>query len=96
MVSDNLFVGGEIGISAGGNTDYNTGPRWENINIVDNVLIAIGRDQPTNRTLGWYIDVDDWNGGDVCGNYLLHNENLNVNNLNGINVSGHSTDVTLI
>ena len=95
LVSDNLFVGGEIGISAGGNTDYNTGPRWENINIVDNVLIAIGRDQPTNRTLGWYIDVDDWNGGDVCGNYLLHNENLNVNNLNGINVSGHSTDVTL-
>ena len=36
-MSDNLFVGGEIGISAGGNTDYGTGPRWENINIIDNV-----------------------------------------------------------
>lgn len=95
LMSDNLFVGGEVGISAGGNRDYNTGPRWENINIIDNVLIAIGRDQPTNRTLGWYIDVDDWSGGDVCGNYLLHNDNLSVNNLNGINVSGHSTDITL-
>jgi hypothetical protein len=95
LMSDNLCVGGEIGISAGGNTDYGTGPRWENINIIDNVLLAIGRDQPTNRTLGWYIDVDDWNGGDVCGNYLLHNQNQNVNNLNGINVSGHSTDVNL-
>ena len=95
LVTDNLFVGGEIGISAGGNTDYNSGPRWRNINLIDNVLVAIGRDQPTNRTLGWYIEIDDWQSGNICGNYLLHNDNSSVNNLIGIDISGHSSDLSV-
>lgn len=95
LVQDNLYVGGEIGISAGGNTDYDTGPRWENVNLIDNVLLAIGRDQPTNRTLGWYIEASDWKGGSICGNYLLNNDNALVTNLAGINLSGHSSDVTI-
>ena len=95
LVQDNLYVGGEIGISAGGNTDYDTGPRWENVDLIDNVLLAIGRDQPTNRTLGWYIEASDWKGGSICGNYLLNNDNALVTNLEGINLSGHSSDVTI-
>jgi len=90
-----LFVGGEIGISAGGNIDYNTGHRWNNINIIDNVMLAIGRDQPTNRTLGWYIEASDWKSGDICGNYLLHNDNPSVTNLYGIHIDGHSSNVTV-
>jgi len=94
-MEENLYVGGEIGISAGGNTDYDTGPRWENITIINNTLLAIGRDQPTNRNLGWYIDASDWNGGTVCGNYLLNNDNIRVTNLLGVNLTGHSTDVKI-
>ena len=94
-MEDNLYVGGEVGISAGGNTDYDTGPRWENITIINNVMLAIGRDQPTNRTLGWNIDATDWDGGLICGNYLLHSDNPQVTNLSGIRLSGHSNDVTI-
>ncbi len=95
VMENNLYVGGEIGISAGGNDDYNTGPRWKNIKIVDNIMLAIGRDQPTNRTLGWYIDTVDWDGGEVCGNYLLNNDNILVQNINAIKINGHSNDVTV-
>lgn len=92
----NLYVGGEVGISAGGNTDYDTGPRWKDITIINNVMLAIGRDQPTNRTLGWNIEATDWDGGLICGNYLLHNDNLLVSNLSGIKLSGHSNDVSIV
>lgn len=92
----NVYVGGEIGISAGGNTDHNTGPRWKDITIQDNFMLAIGRDQPTNRNLGWYIEANDWDGGLICGNYLLNNDNASVNNLVAINLSGHSSDVSIV
>ena len=94
-MEENLYVGGEIGISAGGNTDHDTGPRWENVTILNNVLLAIGRDQPTNRTLGWYIDASDWQTGSICGNYLLDNDNALVTNLYGINLAGHSSSVSI-
>jgi len=95
IMENNLYVGGEIGISAGGNDDYNTGARWRNISIVDNIMLAIGRDQPTNRNLGWYIDTVDWEGGEVCGNYLLNNDNIAVQNINAIKINGHSSDMTI-
>jgi len=94
-IEDNLYVGGEIGISAGGNTDYDTGARWKDITIINNVMLAIGRDQPTNRTLGWNIDATDWDGGLICGNYMLHTDNPEVSNLLGIRLNGHSNDVTI-
>jgi len=94
-MEDNVYVGGEIGISAGGNTDYDTGARWKDITIINNVMLAIGRDQPTNRTLGWNIDATDWDGGLICGNYILHTDNLEVSNLLGIRLNGHSNDVTI-
>ena len=95
LMEDNVYVGGEIGISAGGNTDYDTGPRWKNITIINNVMLAIGRDQPTNRTLGWNIEASDWEGGLICGNYVLHTDNPVVTNLLGIKLKGHSSDVTI-
>ena len=94
-MEDNVYVGGEIGISAGGNTDYDNGSRWKDITIINNVMLAIGRDRPTNRTLGWNIDATDWDGGLICGNYLLHNDNPLVTNLFGIRLNGHSNDVVI-
>lgn len=93
VIEENVYIGGEIGISAGGNTDYNTGHRWANVSIVNNIMLSIGYERPTNRTLGWYIDASDWDGGVICGNYLLHNNNSDVTNLKGIELSGHSSNV---
>jgi len=93
VLENNLYVGGEIGISAGGNDDYDNGHRWANISILDNVMLAIGRNRPTNRNLGWYIDAIDWDGGTICGNYLLKNDDPLVQNINGIKLNGHSKDV---
>lgn len=93
VMENNLYVGGEIGISAGGNEDYDNGHRWANISILDNVMLAIGRNRPTNRNLGWYIDAIDWDGGTICGNYLLKNDDPLVQNINGIKLNGHSKDV---
>jgi hypothetical protein len=95
VIDNNVYIGGEIGISAGGNTDYDTGYRWQNVTISNNIMSSIGQDQPTNRTLGWYISASDWDGGVICGNYLLHNNNTDVTNLKGIEVSGHSSNVSV-
>lgn len=95
VMENNLYVEGEIGISAGGNDDFNTGHRWANIKIMDNVMLAIGRGRPTNRKLAWYIDAIDWDGGEICGNYLLKNDDQNVQNINGIKLNGHSRNVRI-
>lgn len=94
-MENNFYYGGEVGIYIGGNIDYDNGFRWQNVSISDNVMLAIGKNQPTRRNIGWYIDISDWNGGNVCGNYLLHNDNRRVENLKGIHVAGHVADVSL-
>ena len=95
LIEDNLYIEGEIGISAGGNTDYNTGPRWKDIQIKNNVMLAIGRKRPTNRYLAWYINAHDWEGGLICGNYLLNNDNEDVTNIMAVDIAGHSSDVNV-
>lgn len=95
VMENNLYVEGEIGISAGGNDDYDTGHRWANIKIRNNIMLGIGRGRPTNRNLAWYIDAIDWDGGVICGNYLLKNDDLKVQNINGIKLNGHSRNVSV-
>ena len=94
-ISDNLFLEGEIGISAGGNKDYKNGYRWRNMKITDNVMLHIGNAQPTRRTLAWHIGVQDWDGGVVSNNHLLFNDNVKVGNVSGIKVSGFSSNVSV-
>jgi hypothetical protein len=77
-ILNNVYVDGEIGVSMGGNE---TGPgRFENIAINGNVLTEIGRSQPTNRTLGWGIDIIGWNNGQVKDNCMIFN-NLGISNV---------------
>lgn len=92
-VDNNLFIEGEVGISIGGNTDFDNGFRWKNINILNNVMLNIGEGQPTNRNIAWHIEAIDWDGGSVIGNYLLFNDNDNVTNVSGINIKGLSKDI---
>lgn len=79
LMDDNLYVEGEIGISAGGNR---AGPRrFRNVHITDNVLMHLGRGRPTLRHLGWGIDVQDWDGGTIAGNVVLHGPDEDVRNV---------------
>lgn len=94
LLDNNLYIEGEVAISMGGNTDYDDGPRWENIFIINNVIMHVGRTQPTNRTLGWGIDIDDWKTGLVKGNILTSwgDEDTLTNNW-AIVSQGHTSDV---
>lgn len=87
VIDDNLYVEGEIGISMGGN---NPGPlRFANIRITNNVMLDMGRGQPTLRTLGWYLDIMDWDGGLVAGNCFAHQASKDVSNVYAIHVGRH-------
>ncbi len=94
VIDNNLYVEGEIAMSIGGN-DNDGGYRFKNMTVTNNVMIDMGRGQPTNRTLGWYIDINDWDGGLVKGNYLLHNTKPEITNVWGFNLIGTSRNVTL-
>jgi hypothetical protein len=84
VIDNNLYVDGEIGISMGGNQP---GPlRWKNMRIINNVMLDIGKSRPTGRTLGWYVDATDWDGGLIANNLLLHQHSPEVRNVYAIHV----------
>jgi hypothetical protein len=93
-IDNNLYVEGEVGISLGGNSDQNNGPRWRNIHVTNNVMTHIGRTQPTLRTLGWGLDVRDWDGGEVSGNIFTTWGDATLGNNFAIESSGDTNDVT--
>ena len=95
LLVDNLFIEGEIGISLGGNKDYNNGYRWDNIQVVGNVLSNIGKTRPTNRNISWGIGAYDWKSGNICGNYVLDQTVAEITNINAIDVSGDVGDVSV-
>ena len=82
LLDDNLFVDGELGPGISGN--YPGPYRNVNVNLVNNVLTDIGRSQPTNRTLAWYLPLADWDGGNIANNLLIHQRHPKVANAYGI------------
>jgi len=95
LIDNNLIIEGEIGLSLGGNNDFNNGYRWKNINVLNNTFLNIGHSQPTMRTLAWSIEANDWDGGAILGNYILFNDNLDVKNVKGVIVKGLSRNITV-
>jgi hypothetical protein len=94
QIDNNLYVEGEIGISLGGNDDQNNGPRWRNVYVTNNVMMHIGRTQPTKRTLGWGLDVQDWQGGLVQGNiFTAWGDSVLLNNNYALHSAGDTTGV---
>ncbi|MBU0622620.1 MAG: hypothetical protein KJ795_12320 [Gammaproteobacteria bacterium] len=94
LVDNNLYIEGEVGISLGGNDDQDNGPRWRNIHVTNNVMMHIGRTQPTLRTLGWGLDVQDWDGGEVKDNIFAHWGDATLSNNYAINADGNMNDVS--
>lgn len=95
-IDNNFYFEGEVALSLGGNTDFNNGPRWQNIQIVNNVLTNIGKSQPTNREIGWGIDVDDWESGVIANNILMNwGQKANGPGSFGIRIAGHTSGVII-
>lgn len=91
IINNNLYIDGEIGISIGGNKD---GPyRFKNIQITDNVLVDIGRSQPTDRDFAWYLWVKDWDTGSITGNTLIHPGSTSTSNIVGMRLEGSNRAV---
>ena len=88
LLDNNLIIEGEVGFSIGGNTDFDNGFRWDNIKVVNNVLSNIGRTRPTNRSLGFNIEVNDWKTGSVCNNTIVDRDNKSITNNYGIDTKG--------
>jgi hypothetical protein len=93
-IDNNLYVDGEIGIGIGGNE---TVPphRFKNVTISNNVILDIGLSRPTNRTLGWCLDINDWDIGTVSRNLFLHQQSPDVRNVYAIHLDGETRDVTI-
>lgn len=92
-MDNNLYIDGEIGISLGGNKDQANGPRWQDLYVTDNVRMHIGRSQPTNRTIAWGLDVNDWDRGLVKGNIFTHWGDDVVNNTYAVTAQGDTSGV---
>ncbi|MGE0788315.1 MAG: hypothetical protein AB7S26_21760 [Sandaracinaceae bacterium] len=91
LVDDNFFVGGEIGMSIGGN---NPGPlRFRDVQIRNNVLSQVGRGRPTTRGLAWGIELSDHDGSVVEDNVLAH---FDENNAWGIRFSGDTQSTVMV
>jgi len=93
IIKNNLYIDGEIGISAGGNKAG--AYRFKNYQITDNVMLNIGHSQPTGRTLGWGLEIKDWDGGIVKNNYFLNQVTPQVNNTYGIKITGTTKNVQI-
>lgn len=91
-VEDNLIIDGEVGISAGGDTgNY----RFTNMEIKDNVITNIDRDPPTERDIGWGLNIQAWDNGTLSGNLLLNWDNASITNTYAIEVTEVSRDVVI-
>ncbi|MDC7222065.1 MAG: hypothetical protein PQJ59_19205 [Spirochaetales bacterium] len=88
----NILVDGEVGISLGGNDS--TPYRFKDILVYGNLVTEQGRTRPTNRYLGWGIDVQDWDGGYVLNNLVVNFYDQGDNNNNyGFSLTGGFRDV---
>ncbi len=90
-ISNNFYMDGEIGISMGGNKK--DGLRFKNIQIRDNVLLNLGRSMPTDRDFAWYIDIRDWDNGNVTNNLLIHPGSTTTNNLFAFKLTGETRNL---
>ncbi|EGL53335.1 hypothetical protein MAMP_00844 [Methylophaga aminisulfidivorans MP] len=95
LLNKNIIVEGEVGFSIGGNTDFDNGYRWDNIQITNNVLSNIGRTQPTNRNIAFNIEANDWQSGLICGNTVSDNA-AELTNTYGLKVIGHTRDTQIV
>lgn len=95
-MTDNLYHDCELAISIGGNdTDPANPYRFRDIVLRDNVISSPGLSAPTNRVLGWGIEIDDWDQGQAVNNLIIHQNSEGVRNGQGIILKGQNREVVI-
>jgi hypothetical protein len=88
LVEGNVFLEGEIGVSAGGNGQ---GPaRFIDLRVLGNVFWGLGSTQPTGRELAWGVELTDDLRAEISGN-LFAQQAAHENSF-GVHVGGASQD----
>ena len=90
-IKNNIYVEGELGISAGGNSSGAN--RFKGFRVHDNIFTDIGRDNPTRRSLAWYMEINDWDGGSVNNNYFLHQRKQTNGNTFAMNIKDNDGNI---
>jgi hypothetical protein len=93
--NNNLMIDGEVGVSLGGNADFNDGPRFGDIRLCRNVLMQAGQSHQTNRALGWGDDLQDWEGGFYGDNLQFDCNDETVNNVYSYELMGDMSNVAV-
>ncbi|PIB38428.1 hypothetical protein [Maribacter sp. 4G9] len=76
LINNNLFFDNEVSLSIGGNASDSY--RFQNFEVINNVITDMGLSRPTNRELGWGIDFNDVLNGIVDNNIITRQENPEV------------------
>ena len=95
ILDDNLMIRGEVGMSLGGNDDFDDGPRFGDMQVCRNVMTRIGETQNTNRTLAWCGEIQDWANGFYGQNLIFKTGNDAVSNTQGTRIQGHCSNVAV-
>lgn len=95
LLEDNLYIDCEMAMSIGGNDDYDDGPRFQDMYVLNNFVVDCGLTQQTNRTLAWGIEANDWITGVISGNVVQGADSDVLTNSFGIHVRGHTSDVSV-
>lgn len=69
-IDNNFIYDNEIGLSISGNDHGNY--RFNNITVTNNVISETGLGKHTERGVGWAMDTQDFDTGNISNNYILH------------------------
>jgi hypothetical protein len=88
LVEGNVFLEGEIGISAGGN---GKGPaRFIDLRVLGNVFWGLGSTKPTNREVAWGVELTDDLRAEISGN--LFARQTEYTNSFGVHIGGSTQE----
>ncbi len=88
LVEGNVFLEGEIGVSAGGNGQ---GPaRFIDLRVLGNVFWGLGSTKPTNRELAWGVELTDDLRAEISGN--LFARQTEYTNSFGVHIGGSTQE----
>jgi hypothetical protein len=88
LIEGNVFLEGEIGVSAGGNGQ---GPaRFIDLRVIGNVFWGLGRTKPTNRELAWGVELTDDLRAEVSGNLFVRQ--TDYTNSFGVHIGGSTQE----
>lgn len=93
LIDNNLYLDNEIGIGMGQN--YEHPYRFDHITISDNLFTNMGQSRPTNRTLGWAVQLDGLDESTIENNYIVNSTDTLVQNTFAFEVFANQRNLSI-